>query len=70
MIKDLFTRRSYTTYSIACFVVWGVVLAIAAADGSHRLDKLLPVFGGFCIGWLSATIARFVYPPPRSRRAA
>jgi hypothetical protein len=28
------------------------------------------VFGGFAIGWLSATIARSVYPPPKSRKAA
>jgi hypothetical protein len=23
------------------------------------------VFGGWVIGWLSATIARIVYPPPK-----
>jgi len=26
------------------------------------------VFGGFVIGWLSATIARYVYPPPKKYR--
>jgi hypothetical protein len=23
------------------------------------------VFFGFCIGWVSTTIARYVYPPPK-----
>jgi hypothetical protein len=25
---------------------------------------VLMVFGGFAIGWVSTTIARYVYPPP------
>jgi hypothetical protein len=28
---------------------------------------ILLVFAGWAIGWLSATIARVVYPPPKSR---
>jgi hypothetical protein len=73
-IRDILTwpyrHRSYTVYSIGCGVVWAVILIIAAAKGSSSLHNLLMVFGGFAIGWLSATIARSVYPPPKSRRAA
>jgi hypothetical protein len=35
-----------------------------ATDSATR-NKFLTVFGGWAIGWLSATIARAVYPPPR-----
>jgi hypothetical protein len=59
---------TYTTYSVACFVVWAVILiAVAAAGSGDRLQKFLYVFGGWAIGWLSATIARSVYPPPKVR---
>jgi hypothetical protein len=27
-------------------------------------------FGGWAIGWLSASIGRVVYPPPKPRRPA
>ncbi|MGO9692636.1 MAG: hypothetical protein ACLPYO_02215 [Mycobacterium sp.] len=67
------SRRSntYTGYSIACAIVWGVILAgvSAVADSSTRY-KLRLVFGGWWIGWLSATIARAVYPPPKRRVGA
>ncbi len=59
-------RRNYTTYSIACFIVWGVLLAICAATAtSATTDTVLKVFGGWVIGWTSASIARIVYPPPK-----
>lgn len=64
-------RRSYTTYSLGVAVVWAIVLALGAILDRHAkfsattFDVLLLVFGGFAIGWVSATIARFVYPPPR-----
>ncbi len=64
------SRRSntYTSYSIACAIVWAVILAgvSAVADGATRRTYML-VFGGWVIGWLSATIARAVYPPPKRR---
>ncbi len=59
-------NRSYWTYSMSCFAVWAVVLAVATAKrkndtkGNHFL-----VFGGWVIAWVSGTIARFVYPPPQ-----
>jgi hypothetical protein len=60
--------NTYTGYSIACAIVWGVILAVAssAADSETR-HKLMMVCGGWAIGWLSATIARSVYPPPKRR---
>jgi hypothetical protein len=64
-------RRSYTAYSFGVAVVWAIVLALGAIVDRHAkfsattFDVLLLVFGGFAIGWVSATIARFVYPPPR-----
>jgi membrane protein DedA with SNARE-associated domain len=63
-----FSMRTYTAYSIACVVVWAVLLAIVGFTGSHEKKHIiLYVLLGWVIGWLSATIARFVYPPPKSR---
>jgi membrane-associated phospholipid phosphatase len=58
--------RNYWIYSIGCFVIWGVLLAVVAAQAkSDNTHTVLLVFAGWCIGWVSTTIARFVYPPPR-----
>jgi hypothetical protein len=64
-----FSLRTYAAYSMGCLVVWAVVLAVveSGADNSKRHAVLL-VFLGWAIGWTSATIARAVYPPRRSRR--
>jgi len=63
-------RPTYTTYSIGCALVWGFILAMLGIAGNkEQLRKVLPVFGGWWIGWTSATIARYVYPPPRHRPA-
>ncbi len=61
-------RNSYTAYSIGCAVVWAVVLIGVAVFAGHKLHTFILVFLGWWIGWLSATIARSVYPPPKSRR--
>ena len=63
--------RTYTSYSIACALVWAVILAVvwARADSATRHTFTL-VCAGWAIGWLSATIARVVYPPPRRHRPA
>ncbi len=58
--------RNYWMYSIGCFVVWGVILVVVAAQGtSEKTHTILLVLAGWVIGWVSGTIARFVYPPPR-----
>lgn len=63
------SSNNYTAYSIACFVVWAVILAVVAliAD-SNKARTFVLVFFGWAIGWLSATIARRVYPPPKASR--
>jgi hypothetical protein len=60
--------KTYTAYSIGCAVVWAVILAIAATVGKKDMHRLLLVFAGWVLGWTSATIARYVYPPPKGRR--
>jgi hypothetical protein len=55
---------TYTAYSIGCFVVWGLIFAIGAVHRKNTGHTIVLVFGGWALGWLSATIARYVYPPP------
>ena len=58
--------RTYTAYSIGTAIVWGVVLLVAwLIDPSGTLPTFWLVSLGFSLGWLSATIARVVYPPPK-----
>lgn len=58
--------RNYWVYSIGCFAVWGVLLVLVASRGtSSKTHTVLLVFAGWTIGWVSGTVARFVYPPPR-----
>jgi hypothetical protein len=60
--------NSYTAYSIGCAVVWSVILAVLAASGDkERLRKVTIGCAGWWMGWTSATIARYGYPPPKSR---
>jgi hypothetical protein len=59
-------RNTYTAYSIGCAGVWAGILLV----GRRRLDSrswnaLRLVCGGWWMGWLSATIARIGYPPPK-----
>lgn len=62
--------KSYTTYSIGCALVWAFILAMLALAGrKEQLRTVLPFCVGWWMGWTSATIARYVYPPPRSRGA-
>jgi len=61
--------RTYTAYSIGVGIVWAVILVVTSVTASAaRWHTILVVFGGFVIGWLSATIARYVYPPPKKYR--
>lgn len=54
--------RSYTTWSIACFVVWAIIFAVGLIFNLHRDNHLVVyVFAGWVIGWLGATIARHMY---------
>ena len=63
--------NTYTAYSIGCAIVWAVILALVATAGTkHTAHKVLLVFAGWVLGWTSATIARYVYPPPKRGRRA
>jgi hypothetical protein len=78
LIRSAMTQRvrlwrkysnTYTGYSIACAVVWAVILAaVWARSGDDTRHTFVVFFGGWAIGWLSATIARVVYPPPKPRK--
>jgi len=62
--------KTYTAYSIGCAAVWAVILAAVASEASKdTAHTFFLLFFGWVIGWLSATIARAVYPPPKSRRS-
>ena len=61
--------NTYTGYSIGAGLVWtAILIAVTATANSGTRDKVLLVMGGWAIGWLSATIARAVYPPPKRAR--
>jgi Kef-type K+ transport system membrane component KefB len=59
-------HRNYWFYSIACFLVWAVLLAVVALKGNKETThNFVLVFSGWAIAWVSTTIARYVYPPPK-----
>lgn len=61
--------RTYTAYSIGVAIVWAILLVLASLfDPVGKRDSIFLGFLGFAIGWLSATIARYVYPPPKKYR--
>lgn len=58
--------RNYWIYSVGLAIAWVVVLMLTLTiRGEEGAQTTLLVFFGFCIGWVSTTIARYVYPPPR-----
>ena len=63
-------RNTYTGYSIGCAIAWLAILTLVAVAYPDRLHTFLLVCAGWVIGWTSATIARWVYPPPKLKRQA
>jgi hypothetical protein len=60
--------NTYTAYSIGSFIAWAVLWAILAATAKKStLDYIPAIFAGWCLGWLSATIARALYPAPKKQ---
>ena len=58
--------RNFWIYSAGLAIVWAVVLILTLAiRGKESTQPVLLVFLGYCIGWVSTTIARYVYPPPK-----
>lgn len=62
--------KTYTAYSIGCALVWAAILTLVAVTYPDRLRTFLLIGGGWLIGWISATIARSVYPPPKPKHPA
>lgn len=56
--------RNYWVYSIGVGIVLVVVLVIVALTKPDNLHTYFLVAGGWAIGWVSGTFARYVYPPP------
>ena len=63
--KPLSRFRNYWIFSSAIAIVWAVVIVIRVSLGGATLRDTLLIFGGFAIGWVATTIARYVYPPAR-----
>ncbi|HEU5229814.1 MAG TPA: hypothetical protein VFU49_18495 [Ktedonobacteraceae bacterium] len=58
--------RNFWTYSAGLAIAWAIALILVRTiRGSEGAQFTLLVFSGFCIGWVSTTIARYVYPPPK-----
>lgn len=59
-------RRSWWMYSIGLAVAWAITLVLVrAVRGKPDAEQTLLVCGGYFLGWVSATIARYIYPPPK-----
>ena len=58
--------NTYKAYSVGCVIVWAALLrAVAARRDPTTLHNVGLVCAGWWIGWLSATIDRWTYPPPK-----
>lgn len=59
-------RPNYLGFSVGCAVAWAVIWILLATLASTRTVHTMGyVFLGWVIGWITATIARVVYPAPR-----
>jgi hypothetical protein len=49
--------KSWAIYSIGIFIAWAIIVLIRwRLKGTPDLNEIGLIFGGFFIGWLSATI--------------
>lgn len=62
--------HTYTSYSIGCGIAWAIVWSIIGTKRPEARPRVLLFFAGWLAGWTSATIARYVYPPPKRAREA
>lgn len=59
-------NNTYTGYSIGCAAVWAALLAVGRGLlDTTNWDQLRLGAAAWWTGWLSATIARVAFPPPR-----
>jgi hypothetical protein len=61
--------RNYWIYSLGLAIAWAIVLTIFYVAKPESAHNVLLAFLGFVIGWISTTIARYVYPPAKRWRA-
>jgi hypothetical protein len=58
--------RNYWSYSAALAIAWAIALILAVMlRGTEKAQRYVYTFLGFWIGWVSTTIARYIYPPPK-----
>jgi hypothetical protein len=63
--------NTYKAYTVGCVIAWAILWIVVSTQSSGATQEhVLFVFLGWLLGWTSATIARAVYPPPRSRRSS
>jgi hypothetical protein len=57
--------RNYRVYCVGLLVAWLIVLSVSTAiNGANPTGAAYITFFGLAIGWVSTTIARYLYPPP------
>jgi hypothetical protein len=64
--RKWYWRMDYLGYAIGCAIAWAVIwLLVGTLASTRTVHGLAYVFVGWVIGWVSASLARFFYPPPR-----
>ena len=59
-------RLDYLGFSVGCAAAWAVIWTLLAVLASTKAVHTMGyVFLGWVIGWITATIARVIYPAPR-----
>lgn len=65
-LRKWFSRGTYLRYTIGCAVAWAVLWLLVGTLDSARIKHIVAyMFFGWVIGWVSASIARLVYPAPK-----
>lgn len=65
--RKWYWRRDYLGFSVGCAIAWAVVwMLLTTLASAHTVHAMAYVFLGWVIGWTTATIARVVYPAPKS----
>jgi hypothetical protein len=60
-------RVDYLGWSLACAITWAVIwILVGILATANTVHTFVYVFIGWVIGWGMASLARVVYPAPRS----
>jgi hypothetical protein len=58
--------RNYWVYTLGSFLVWTILLTVVSTTrGGEARHNIFLVFCGWVIAWVSTSIARYIYPPPK-----